>query len=221
MKKRILLVGGIDKTKSLAVSLIEKGYAVYALNNDQNDCKRLSDIPKLTVFFGDGTDPLALESAYISSMDIVIALTRKDEDNLVICMLSKKKYHVAKTVSLVSDINKMDFFYKMGVDSVVCAISAITNIIEKQAIVDKIANVIPIGEGLVQIAEVVIPSTSPVIDKKLWEISLPKEVIVGCIIRGEDAIIPRGETRILEKDTLVLIASGGKETKAIEELTGR
>jgi len=221
MKTKILLVGGIDKTKALATSLIKKGYLVSALNSNLNDCKILSDIPKLDVYYGDGTDPYALESAYVSSMDIVIALTRKDEDNLVICQLCKKKYNVHKTVLLLSDINKMEFFQKMGVDSVVCAISTITNIIEQQAIVDKIANVIPIGEGRVQIAEVSIPQGAPSIDKKLWELSLPKEVVIGCILRKEEAMIPRGDTRILEGDTLVVISSNGKEIDAIKELTGR
>ena len=221
MKTRILLVGGIDKTKALATSLIKKGYSVSALNNNLNDCKILSDIPKLDVYYGDGTDPYSLESAYVSSMDIVIALTRKDEDNLVICQLCKKKYNVRKTVLLLSDINKMEFFQKMGVDSVVCAISTITNIIEQQAIVDKIANVIPIGEGRVQIAEVLIPAGAPSVDKKLWELSLPKEAIIGCILRKEEAMIPRGDTRILEGDTLIVISSNGKEIESIKELTGR
>ena len=98
MKTKILLVGGIDKTKALATSLIKKGYSVSALNNNLNDCKILSDIPKLDVYYGDGTDPYSLESAYVSSMDIVIALTRKDEDNLVICQLCKKKYNVISNI---------------------------------------------------------------------------------------------------------------------------
>ena len=55
--------------------------------------------------------------------DIVIALTPRDEDNLVICELCKKKFHVKKTVSLVSDPGKTEFFRQMGVDSVVCAIA--------------------------------------------------------------------------------------------------
>ena len=115
--------------------------------------------------------------------------------------------------------NKMPDVEK--VDSVVCAISTITNIIEQQAIVDKIANVIPIGEGRVQIAEVLIPAGAPSIDKKLWELSLPKEAIIGCILRKEEAMIPRGDTRILEGDTLIVISSNGKEIEAIKELTGR
>jgi trk system potassium uptake protein TrkA len=83
------------------------------------------------------------------------------------------------------------------------------------------ANIIPIGEGRIQIAEVLISDNAPAVGKKLWEINLPKEVIIGCILRGDTAMIPRGDTRILAGDVLVLISGNGQEITAIKELTGR
>lgn len=221
MKNRVLLVGGRSKTKSLAISLIKKGYQVTAINDTLEDCLKLAEIDKLSVINGDGTKPYVLEDASAESADIAIALTSKDEDNLVICELCKKRFHVGKTLALVSDPKKMDFFYKMGIDSVVCAISAVTSIIEHHTFMQELATIIPIGEGLVQIAEVPVSGNAPVVGKKLWEINLPKEVIIGCILRGDTTMIPRGDTRILAGDILVLISSNGQEMAAIKELTGR
>ncbi|MBE5991284.1 MAG: TrkA family potassium uptake protein [Paenibacillaceae bacterium] len=221
MKTKVLLVGGRSKAKSLAVSLINKGYQVTVINDTLEDCVKLSEIDRLTVIHGDGTRPFVLEDASAQDADIAIAMTAKDEDNLVICELCKKKFQVKKTVALLTDPKKTDFFYKMGIDSVVCAITAITGIIEQQAFVDKITTLIPIGEGRVNIAEVPIPGTSPAVGKKLWEINLPKEVIVGCILRGDTTMVPRGDTRILAGDMLVLISSDKQEMAAIQELTGR
>ena len=221
MKTKVLLVGGRSKAKSLAISLINKGYQVTVINDTLEDCVKLSEIDRLTVIHGDGTRPFVLEDASAQDADIAIAMTAKDEDNLVICELCKKKFQVKKTVALLTDPKKTDFFYKMGIDSVVCAITAITGIIEQQAFVDKITTLIPIGEGRVNIAEVPIPGTSPAVGKKLWEINLPKEVIVGCILRGDMTMVPRGDTRILAGDMLVLISSDKQEMAAILELTGR
>lgn len=53
------------------------------------------------------------------------------------------------------------------------------------------------------------------------EIDLPKEVLIGYILRGEGSMIPRGDTRILAGDLLVLISSDKQELTAIKELTGR
>lgn len=221
MKTKVLLVGGRSKAKSLAISLIGKGYCVIVINDTYEDCLKLAEIDKLTVINGDGTKPFVLEDASAFDADIAIAMTSKDEDNLVICELCKKRFHVKKTVALVSDPKKTEFFYKMGIDSVVCAITAITSIIEQQAFLDEIATLVPIGEGRVSIAEVPISRTAPVVGKKLWEINLPEQVIIGCILRGEQNMVPRGDTRILAGDMVVLISSDKQEMAAIKELTGR
>ena len=221
MNPKVLLVGGRSKAKSLATSLIRKGYRVTVINDIYEDCLKLAEINRLTVINGDGTKPFILEDADARSADIAIALTGKDEDNLVICELCKKQFHVKKTVSLVSDPKKAEFFYSMGIDSVVCAIAAITGIIEQQTFVNKMATLVPIGEGRVSIAEVPITSAAPAVGKKLWEINLPKQVIIGCILRGDTTMVPRGDTRILAGDMLVLISSDKQEMAAIKELTGR
>ena len=221
MKKKVLLVGGRSKAKSLALSLLHKGYQVTAINDSYEDCVKLSEIEGLAVLHGDGTRPFLLEDAGASEADIVIALTAKDEDNLVICELSKKRFHVPKTVSIVTDPKKTDFFYRMGVDRVVCAITAITHIIEQQAFVDKMTNVIPMAEGHVSMAEVHVYGDAPMAGKKLWEVNLPQDVIIGCVLRGEKVMIPRGDTRILAGDMLVLISGNGAEMADIEALTGR
>ena len=220
MKGNVLLVGGRSKAKSLAQSLLKKGYRVTVINKDLLDCEKLAENEKLTVIHGDGTKPYVLEDAGAGNMELVIALTPRDEDNLVVCELCKKKFRVSKTLSLLSDPQKTDFFYKMGVDSVVCAISAVTSIIEQQAFMEEMAKAIPIGEGRVQLLEVPITETDPAAQKQVWEINLPKEVIIGCILRRDQTLIPRGDTRILAGDILVLISGIEQEEIAILELKG-
>lgn len=221
MKTKLLLVGGRSKARSLAVSLIRKGYCVTVVNDSYEDCTKLAEIDKLTVIHGDGTKPFVLEDAGAESADIAIALTPGDEDNLVICELCKKRFHVKKTVALVADPKKTEFFYAAGIDRVVCAITAITGIIEQQAFVDEMTTLVPIGEGRVSIAQVPITGAAPVVGKKLRQLDLPKQVIIGCILRGDTTVVPHGDTHILAGDMLILISSDKQETAAIRKLTGR
>ena len=217
----ILLIGGRSKAKSLAESLLAQGYHVTIINNDKEDCRTLAETKGLNVYYGDGTKPYVLDEAGAAECSMAIALSSKDENNLVTCQLCKKKFGLKKTVSLVSDPKKTEFFRMMGVDSVVCAISAVTSIIQQQAFIDEMVSILPVGYGRVQIVEVHIPRNAPSANKKLWEIELPNEVIIGCVLRGDQAIIPRGDTRIHEDDTLVVIAGNGQEMAAIQALTGR
>lgn len=220
-KNKVLLIGGRNKAISMATSLLEQGYQVTAINNNYEDCLNLAEVKNLKVIYGDGTKPYYLEEANASECDIAIALTNKDSSNFVACQLCKKLFGVKKTVSLVGMSDKTEFFYKMGIDSVVCAVSAVTRIIQQQAFIDEMASIIPVGNGRVQIIEVQIPNESPVAEKKLWEISIPQDTIVGCILRGDTTIIPRGDTRILGGDTLVVLTGNGQQVEAINALIGR
>lgn len=218
--KTVLLIGGRSKAASMATSLLEQGYRVTAINASYEDCMTLADIKDLTVIHGDGTKPYILDEAGASECDIAIALTGRDADNLVACQLCKKQYGIPKTVSLVSDPKKTEFFSQMGVDRVVCAVSAVTGIIQQQAFIDEMTNMVPVGKGRVQIIEVQITGESPVEGKKLWEITLPKESIVGCVLRGDETLIPRGDTRIHGGDTLVVLTGNGQTIDTIRALTG-
>lgn len=221
MKKNIILVGGAVKTKALAYSLFEKGYSVTVINASLKECEKMAEKGGINVIHGDGTLPNILEEADVMTCDIVIALTPKDYDNLLICELCKKQFHVNKTVSILKDPRKTDFFYKMGVDSVVCAPNVISSIIEQQTFMDQVSTMIPIGAGNLNIMEVHIPKDASSCGKKLWELNLPKDVIIGCILRGDKSLIPRGESRILADDTLFIISLQKQNLLAIDILGGR
>ena len=128
----IVAVSYTHLVKSLALSLIRKGYKVTVINKNYADCHSLAEIQAMEVIYGDASKPYVLEEARADRMDIAIALTQNDEDNLVICELCKKRFGTAKTVALVNDPKKTEFFYSMGIDSVVCAINVVAGIIEQQ-----------------------------------------------------------------------------------------
>lgn len=219
--KRSLLIGGFDKARLLAGNLINMGYHVTVININYAHCLELGRMNSITVIQGDGTNPGVLQEAGASKANLAIALMPKDADNLVACQLCKKNFNIKRTMTLLNDPKKTNFFYKMGIDSVVCAVNSITGMILQQEFLHGIATLVPIREGRLNIAEVPITQTAPITDRKIWEIDLPPEVIIGCILRGEQSIVPRGDTRILAGDILILISSDKQEMTAIRKLTGK
>lgn len=221
MKKHAVLIGSFHRARSLSSSLLKKGYHVTVIYHDIEKCKILAENLHLHVICGDETKPFILEDANVYDADLAVTMTSRDEDNLVICQLCKKKFRVKKAISVLNDPTKASFFYKMGIDSVVCEVNAVTSIIEQQAFYEGIARKIPTGEGQVSIAEVPILEEAPSVGKPLWALQLPKEVIIGCVVRGEACLIPRGDTCVLAGDKLIVISSYTQEAKAIQTLTGK
>lgn len=81
-------------------------------------------------------------------------------------------------------------------------------------------HIIACVEGCLNIIKVSIAQTAPIAGKKLWEIGLPPEVIIGCILRGDQSIVPCGNTRVLAGDVLILISADKQEASTIRRLTG-
>ena len=217
--KNILIVGGFHKARSLANSLLDKGYHVTVINKDYEACEKLAEVNRLNVIYGDGSKKYILEDASSNQCQVAIALTDVDEDNLVICEMCKQFFHVKKTVALLKDPSKTDFFYQMGIDRVVCALNMITNIMEEQALMDEMTKMNPFDQGRIQIFELPISKHSKAAGKKLWELNFPKEIIIGCILRGEQSLIPRGDTRLMEGDILLIITSDKTKMNLVKEMT--
>jgi len=98
----IVMVGGRKKIDFLAKSLLAKKHNVTLIHDNENYCKYLSRTHDAPVICGDGSKSYILEDANIHGADIVIALTPKDADNLVICQLVKKVYGVKRVFATVS-----------------------------------------------------------------------------------------------------------------------
>lgn len=98
---KILIVGGWKKADFLTKSLLEKKHQVVIIHDDHSYCQFLARTYGVPVVCGDGSEPYILEEAEINGYDVVIALTPKDEDNLVICQLAKKQFntHIVKLIA--------------------------------------------------------------------------------------------------------------------------
>lgn len=74
------------------------------------------------------------------------------------------------------------------------------------------------GKGRFSLFEVCVQQSSPAVGRRVWEIDLPESAVIGGIVRGEESIVPRGDTRIYAGDTLIVIAAGERAPRAFERL---
>lgn len=61
----------------------------------------------------------------------------------------------------------------------------------------------------------------PSVNKKLWELKIPAQAIIGYILRNDQGIVPRGDTRILTGDTLIVICDTSVRALVTREMTGQ
>ena len=215
----IIVAGGGEALYFIGKSFISKGHRLTVIDPDLEECVGLSRRLKAEVVHGAAADPLVLENAGARSADLVLAMTPKDQDNLMISRLASLTFGVERTLALVNDPDNEAFFGKLGVPAFSLA-PILSNLIEQRASVDDIVNLLPIGEGLLQLAEVILAAESPVVGKTLREINLPEGTLLASIVRGDRPIVPRGPTRLEAGDRVVLVSTPENYGKLIKAVTG-
>ncbi|KAJ53740.1 trk system potassium uptake protein TrkA [Clostridium tetanomorphum] len=216
----ILIVGGWKKADFLLNSLLSKKHKVTVIHDNYEYCKILSRKYDAPIICGDGSKQYILEEAKIYNADIIIAMTPKDADNLVICQLAKNVYGIKRTFATVANPKNVEVFKKLGVDTVVSATYIMAGIIEQIATVEEISNFIPLEGGKIVLMEIIIKSEYPICNKSITEIKFPEKAIIGFIIRGVNSIIPKGKTKILKNDKLIVLSPPNVQKEVIKLVVG-
>lgn len=216
---RVLIIGGGKPITFLCRTFLAKGHDVTVINHDQEECVQLARRFKVAVIHGDGSDPTILEEAGAYGADAVLAVTGNDQDNLAACQLARLQFDVPRNVALVNDPDNERVFRKLGIDAI-STTRAVASMIEQRTALDEVINLIPVGEGKVNITEIRLDLESPVAGKALRDLSLPPDSLVAVILRNGDAIVPRGESKLLAGDRIVLITLPSNHGRVIKAITG-
>jgi len=215
----VLIVGGGKLGYFLCRTFLSKGYKVTLVDCDHEECVRLARHLKATIVHGDGSDPTILEEAGAGGLDAVVAVTPNDEDNLVICQLARLRLGVQRALALVHDPDNEHAFGELGVDAF-STTRILANLIEQRTGFEEITNLIPVREGQVNLTEVVLTPASPVRDRALRDVALPENSLVACILRGDRAVVPRGDTVLLPQDRLIVVTVPDNHGQVLRILSG-
>jgi trk system potassium uptake protein TrkA len=216
---KILIVGSGKTLYFLCRSFASKGYEVVVINRNREECVQLARQLSATVVCGDGSDARILKEAGAMGADAVLAITSNDQDNLVICQLASLQFGVPRAVALANDPENAEVFDKLGV-SAFSTTHIVSSLIEQRASLEQITNLLPVGEGRVNVTEIILDADSPVAGKLLKDIDLPENALVAVVIRNNQPIVPRGANQLLGGDRLVLITLPENHGPVLKAFTG-
>lgn len=203
----IIIVGGGNVGYYLTKTLLEHGHKAIIIENRKELCQKLADSLDFEVVYGDGTKTEVLQSVFTPDVDAFIAVTGRDENNLIACQLAKKQFDVAKTVARVSNPKNTEILKKLGVDVAISTTSILAHIIERETDDAVVKQIMSVDGGEVTINEITITKGFKYIGYKLRDIPTPKGMIIATVNREGEIIVPDGDTKIFEKDKILFVAS--------------
>ncbi|MEP1743518.1 MAG: Trk system potassium transporter TrkA [Kangiellaceae bacterium] len=218
--KKIMIAGGGNIGRGLARALQDKYYVKLLEMNAKQAMAISDDLDDTIVLHGDASNQQLLVDENIDQMDVFIAVTNKDEANIMSAMLAKR-LGARKTMVLINRPAYTDLLQGNEIDIAVSPQSTTTSILLTHIRRGDVANVYTLRRGAAEAMEAVAhgtEDTSKVVGRAIGEIDLPKGTTIGAIVRGEKVIIAHHNIVIQSDDHVILFLVDKKYVGEVERL---
>jgi trk system potassium uptake protein TrkA len=214
--ERIIIAGAGKIGFQLAKMLINSGYEVAIIEQDRQRAAQVAESLDTKVLCGNGTDLNVLRDAGTENAAYFAAMMSSDADNIVACQMAKDRFHVGQTIARVIDPGNEKLFRILGIDATVntatLAARTISSVLPSNGL--KLTSIFDKGD--VELAEVKLNGTSPVVGKLVSGIAFPGDCLLIAILRNDEITFPRGNTTLQENDTVYALTKR-TATKALKE----
>ncbi|MFI5035887.1 MAG: potassium channel family protein [Acidimicrobiales bacterium] len=205
-----MIAGGGSVGTAIALDLVNRHHDVTLLEQVSATAERIRHLlPGVNVVAADACEYASLASADLRSVDVVIAATGDDEDNLVVSWLAKQEFGVPRVISRINNSrNEWLFNESWGVDVSVSTPALITSLVDEAVEVGSIVKLMDLAHGQMRLMEVTLAADSPAVAERLTldELRLSDAVSVVAVVRSDHSMVPSDSMRFQEHDHVILMA---------------
>ncbi|MEE8599508.1 potassium channel family protein [Euzebya tangerina] len=206
-----VIAGGGKVGRAIASDLLEDGHQVTIIEQIPERTEGLQRLYDLLVIRGDATDVKYLQQARPERADVFVATTRNDDVNYVSCQLATITFGVDRVLSRVNSPRNEELFQAMGIEAV-STTTLISRLIREQATVGELIHLYTLRAGEVNLVEIDVPHDFASYRRNVAQLELPQESVLVCVFRGEDTVIPRGDTFLAPGDQVIALTTPELET---------
>tara|TARA_Y200000002_G_scaffold376547_1_gene380575 strand:- start:4662 stop:6029 length:1368 start_codon:yes stop_codon:yes gene_type:complete len=213
----IIICGAGKVGFSISKQLSSQGHSVTVIDQSPEDIKKINDTQDVKGIVGRATLPSVLENAGAENTDMIIAVTRNDETNMVVCQLASSLFNVSKKIArirtkdfLEGKWNKLYNKSNIPIDVIISPEKEVAKSLFRRLEAPGALDNVPFVNNKVKMLEIAIEKSCPIINtplKKLTE-KFPnfKANIVG-LVRKEKFHFLKKEHKLLEGDNVYLVVS--------------
>ena len=214
--RSILILGGTELAISTA-RLLQRDYSVTIVEKSKRTCQYINEqLDNVLVIKGDYTNIDLLQEEGLDRMDAFIALTSNSETNIISC-LTARNHGVFKTIAQVENKEYIHISQNIGVDTLINKKLLAANSIFHHVRKGHIEAITSLQGVDAEVIEYVIKKSNQLTRKTIRNLHFPDTALIGGIIRGEETLIPNGDTQ-MEIDDKVIVFALPSAIKRLEEL---
>jgi trk system potassium uptake protein TrkA len=218
---RVAIAGAGAVGTYIANDLHTAGHEILLVEQEARVKERADAVEGIEWHIADACEVSSLREAGFDRCDVVVAATGDDEDNLVVSLLAKQEFAVPRVIARVNHPkNEWLFNENWGVDLSVSTPHLITALVEEAVTVGRLVRILQFEGGQARLVEVTLADNSPVIDRALKDIDVPRNATVVAIVRDEHVVMPRGDSIFEAGDEVLAMVTPESEDEVRRILTG-
>jgi trk system potassium uptake protein TrkA len=205
---KVAIAGAGKVGRFLAEDLAKGGHDVQLLDSNADLVAVLPPVDGVRYVMADACEVTSLKAAHFDEMDVVVATTGDDEDNLVISQLAKQEFAVPRVLARVNHPKNHWLFNEMwGVDVAVSTPQLLAGLVEEAVSVGMLVRLLQFDGSHTRLMEVTLDETSPVIGTEFGSVALPRGAAVVALVREGHVVVPRSDSPLDVGDEVVLLVS--------------
>ncbi len=208
---RLILVGGDKVAYYLVRQLIQSANPIVhdrvtVIEQDAVVAQRLADELGVSVVLGDGTNRLVLQEAGCEGVELFVALTGRDEHNLMACQLARHAFGVKTIMAKINNPKNREVFERLGIAKVFSSAEIIAAAIDQEIEHEGLRVTYSIPENTKTIVEFVLSADSEAVGRSLSEHRFPAESRVVLVTRTDGRVVmPTGDLVMAAGDRMLMV----------------
>ncbi len=216
---RVAVAGAGKVGRFLADDLASSGHVVVLIDKDPDLLADFDAAEGVQLAAADACEVSSLHGLHLEEVDVMVAVTGDDEDNLVISLLAKQEFAVPRVIARVNHPkNHWLFNESWGVDVAVSTPQLLAGLVEEAVSVGVLVRLLQFERGNTRLVEVTLAAGSPAVGTAVSDLGLPRGSTIVAIVREGHVVAPRADTYLDTDDEVLVLAGANTDDEELRTL---
>ena len=221
----IIICGAGRVGFTIAKLLSDQGHSITVIDQSSEDIQKINDILDVKAIVGKGTYPSILEKANASEADMIIAVTRNDEINMLICQIAYSIFNIQKKIARIRSQDYLNPKFtrvynkeNLPIDVIISPEIEIAKSLQRKLEAPGALDSVPFSENNIRLLEILVKKNCKLIGLKLNELTkkFPDlDANIVAIIRDDKTFIPKKNDKIECDDKVYVIINSSQMAETL------
>ena len=224
----IIICGAGRVGFTIAKQLSEQGHSITVIDPSSEDIQKIDDALDVKAIVGKGTYHSILEKANATETDMIIAVTRNDEINMLICQIAFSIFKIPKKIARIRSQDYLNTKFtrvynkeNLPIDVIISPEIEIAKSIQRKLEAPGALDSVPFADNKIRLLEILINENCKLINIKLNDLTKKHPNldanIIG-IIRDEKFLIPKKNNDVKKNDKIYVIINSSQMSDTLEAI---